>query len=89
VAYQDSDCLKLSFRRVVAAVADYRKYAEECVRLAQTATKPHHRAMLLEIAGKWTELARQVEKEQAILRSADSQGRERSSGRAGQIQVSP
>jgi len=37
-------------------------------------------------AGKWTELARQVEKEQAILRSADSRGQEGLSGRADQIQ---
>jgi hypothetical protein len=55
-------------------VTTYRKNAEECVRLAQTATKPHHRAILLEIASKWTELARQVEKEQAILRSVDGEG---------------
>jgi hypothetical protein len=32
-----------------------RKRAEECVRAAQNA-KPHHRALLLDIANKWLEL---------------------------------
>jgi len=36
--------------------AEYRKHAEECVRLAQTA-KEHHRRLLLELAEKWLHLA--------------------------------
>jgi hypothetical protein len=79
----------LSFLRLVRAVADYRKYAEECVRLAQRVRAPHQRAILLEIAGKWAELARQVEKEQAILHSADSEDRRGAGGPPDQIQVSP
>jgi len=35
---------------------EYRKRAEECVRVAQNA-KPHHRAFLLDIASKWLELS--------------------------------
>jgi hypothetical protein len=57
--------------------------------LAQTATKPHHRALLLEIAGKWTELALQLEKEQAILRSTDSDERQETGGPTGQILGQP
>ena len=34
---------------------DYRKRAQECVRLAQSA-KPHQRGILLDIATKWLEL---------------------------------
>jgi hypothetical protein len=36
--------------------SDCRKKAEECVRVAQNA-RPHHRAMLLLIAGQWLELS--------------------------------
>ena len=41
------------------APADYRKIAEECVRLAQTANETH-RAMLLNLAHTWLQLADQV-----------------------------
>jgi hypothetical protein len=34
---------------------DCRKRAEECVRAAQNA-RPHHRALLLNLANKWLEL---------------------------------
>jgi hypothetical protein len=36
--------------------ADYRELAEDCVRLAQTA-KETHRAMLLNMANMWLQLA--------------------------------
>jgi hypothetical protein len=36
--------------------ADYRKLAEDCVRLAQTATEAH-RAMLFNLAHTWLQLA--------------------------------
>jgi hypothetical protein len=39
--------------------ADYRKLAEDCVRLAQTA-KETHRAMLLNMANTWLQFADQV-----------------------------
>jgi hypothetical protein len=37
--------------------ADYRKLAEDCVRLAQTATEVH-RAMLLNMAHTWLQFRR-------------------------------
>ncbi len=45
---------------------EYRRRAEECVRLAQTA-KPRHRAVLLEIASKWLELSDRDAATQALL----------------------
>jgi hypothetical protein len=41
-------------------VAGYRQYAEECLRLAQTAT-PVRRAHLLRVAKVWLEIAEQTE----------------------------
>jgi hypothetical protein len=37
--------------------ADYRKYAEECVQLAQAVRTPQQRTMLLHIAETWLRLA--------------------------------
>jgi hypothetical protein len=37
--------------------SDYRKRAEECVELAQTARTPEQRTMLLHIAETWLRLA--------------------------------
>jgi hypothetical protein len=37
--------------------AQYRKFAEECERLAQQARAPHHRQVLEEMARVWKELA--------------------------------
>jgi hypothetical protein len=45
---------------------EYRKRAEECVQLAQSA-KPHQRAILLDIATKWLMLAAQDAETQALL----------------------
>ena len=42
--------------------SDYRKLAEDCVRLAQTA-KEAHRAMLLNMADTWLLFAEQVAKD--------------------------
>ena len=47
-------------------MAEYRKRAEECVRLAQSA-KPHQRMILLDIATKWLMLATQDTETQALL----------------------
>ena len=41
--------------------ADYRKYADECRRLAQQAL-PEHKATLLEIAKAWIACAEEVER---------------------------
>jgi hypothetical protein len=41
--------------------SDYRKRAEECTALAQTARTPSQRTMLLHIADTWMRLARDAE----------------------------
>jgi len=43
-------------RWIVKTQTDYRKLAEDCVRLAQTATEVH-RAMLLNMASTWLHFA--------------------------------
>src|SRR5688572_28652930 len=42
----------------MASEADYRKRAQECVQLAQTARVPEQRVMLLHIAETWLRLAK-------------------------------
>jgi hypothetical protein len=41
---------------------DYRRYAEECLRLAQTTDNQQTRASLLQMAQVWLRLAEQAEK---------------------------
>ena len=42
-------------------MTDYRKRAEECIEIAQTARTPAQRTMLLHIAETWMNLARDAE----------------------------
>jgi hypothetical protein len=42
-------------------MTDYRKRAEECVAIAQTARTPSQRTMLLHIAETWLNLAKDAE----------------------------
>lgn len=42
-------------------MTDYRKRAEECLEIAQTARTPEQRIMLLHIAETWMNLARDAE----------------------------
>lgn len=42
-------------------MTDYRKRAEECVEIAQTARTPSQRTMLLHIAETWMNLAKDAE----------------------------
>jgi hypothetical protein len=42
-------------------MTDYRKRAEECIEIAQTARTPAQRTMLLHIAETWMNLARDVD----------------------------
>jgi hypothetical protein len=42
-------------------MTDYRKRAEECVEIAQTARTPAQRTMLLHIAETWMNLARDAD----------------------------
>ena len=45
----------------MAQASDYRKRADECTVLAQTARTPSQRTMLLHIADTWLRLARDAE----------------------------
>ena len=50
----------------MARADEYRRYAAECVRVAQTTSNPNDKQLMLEMAQKWRELAEKVErKEQA------------------------
>jgi hypothetical protein len=42
-------------------MTDYRKRAEECIEIAQTARTPEQRTMLLHIAETWMNLAKDAE----------------------------
>ena len=44
------------------SMADYRKRAQECVAIAQTARTPAQRTMLLHIAETWMNSAREAER---------------------------
>jgi hypothetical protein len=46
-------------------MTDYRKRAEECIEIAQTARTPAQRTMLLHIAETWMNLARDAEGQSA------------------------
>jgi hypothetical protein len=49
---------------------DYRKRAEECVELAQTARTPQQRTMLLHIAETWLRLAEGEVSSKALFQDA-------------------
>jgi hypothetical protein len=40
---------------------EYRRYAAECIRVAQETADPKDKALLLEMAEKWRELAKRVD----------------------------
>ena len=40
---------------------DYRRYAAECLRIAQTILSPAEKNMLLQMAETWRQLASQIE----------------------------
>jgi hypothetical protein len=47
---------------MAGAFERYRRYAAECLRIAQQATDPAHKARLLEMAEAWQRLADQAAK---------------------------
>jgi hypothetical protein len=53
-------------------MTDYRKRAEECVEIAQTARTPAQRTMLLHIAETWLNLARDAEANSQARAAAQS-----------------
>jgi hypothetical protein len=50
---------------------DYRRYAEECLRLGQTTDSQQTRAALLQMARVWLRLAEQAEKNSEAPASGD------------------
>jgi hypothetical protein len=52
---------------------EYRSYATTCVQLAREASDENDKALLLEMAQKWRELAQKAERPRAIAR-ADEPG---------------
>jgi hypothetical protein len=57
--------LKKVDRAVMDAVAQYRKYADECRGWAATAKYPEHKKQLLEMAAAWDTVVRQQKSELA------------------------
>ena len=53
-------------------MTDYRKRAEECVEIAQTARTPAQRTMLLHIAETWMNLAKDAEGNSSSRATKDS-----------------
>jgi hypothetical protein len=56
----------------MSRAADYRKWAEECTGLAQTARTPAQRTMLLHIADTWHRLASDADDEGGSDRPPDA-----------------
>jgi hypothetical protein len=42
---------------------EYRRLAAECLRVAQASNNPNDKALLLEMAQKWRELAKKIERQ--------------------------
>jgi len=57
---------------------DYRDYAAECLQSMQLATSPQVKAMLLQMAQRWTELADRLEA--STSREPPGPGKEREPG---------
>ena len=55
-------------------MTDYRKRAEECLEIAQTARTPAQRTMLLHIAETWMNLARDAEGNSSVRTDANPLG---------------
>jgi hypothetical protein len=47
----------------MARADEYRRYAAECVRVAQTTSNPNDKQMMLDMAQKWRELAEKAERQ--------------------------
>jgi hypothetical protein len=59
------------FGAIMTSADEYRRYAAECVRASQSATNQNSRALFLEMAQKWAELADETE---ARLREESTPG---------------
>jgi hypothetical protein len=49
------------FKLMTSRAADYRRYASECVRLAQIISNPTEKGVLLQMAETWRRLANEIE----------------------------
>jgi len=47
----------------MARAEEYRRYAAECIRVAQQASNTDDKTLLLEMAQRWRELAERVERQ--------------------------
>jgi hypothetical protein len=56
------DIITLSWGGGMARAEEYRRYAAECVRVAQSTSNPNDKQMMLEMAQKWRDLAEKVER---------------------------
>jgi hypothetical protein len=54
----------------MSRATEYRGYAAQCIRVARQTEKPEDKALLLEMAEKWRELADKIEK--SSNKTADS-----------------
>jgi hypothetical protein len=52
-----------------ASIANYRKYARECLELAEQPAAKHDRRMLLAIAETWLKLAELTRREASLIHS--------------------
>jgi hypothetical protein len=55
----------------MARADEFRRYAAECVRVAQKTNNPNDKAMMLEMAQKWRELAERSERESDTKKNAN------------------
>jgi hypothetical protein len=55
----------------MARADEYRRYAAECLRVAQKTNNPSDKAMMLEMAQKWRELAERSERESDTKKNAN------------------
>jgi hypothetical protein len=46
----------------MSRVEEYQRYALECVRVAQDTANPHDKALLLEMARRWLDLAERAQR---------------------------
>jgi hypothetical protein len=49
--------------KAMARADEYRRYAAECVRVAQTTSNQNDKQMMLDMAQKWRELAEKAERQ--------------------------
>jgi hypothetical protein len=59
------DVIAPSWGAGMARADEYRRYAAECIRVAQATSNPNDKQMMLAMAQKWRELAEKAERKDA------------------------